>query len=114
MECKSPYFDYISNCTDTVVVNANLDPTTSYQWLIEDKFGNQYSGAFTSDSDGNFEIPVEDLPEGLLNSYGGEFSLKVVENYSCREVSLNMKASYDAILFQVKAGTRVKDNLGCE
>lgn len=114
MECKSPYFDHISNCTTAVTINAHLTPNTNYQWVISDKFNNEYAGVITTDDSGNFEIDVADLPEGLLNAYGGTFSLQVKEIYSCAEVSLNLQASYDSIIFTVKAGNRVKENLGCD
>lgn len=114
MECKNPFFDFISNCTTDIIVNAFLTPLTPYQWIISDKFGKDYAGSVTSDVDGNLVIPITDLPAGLLNSYGGQFTFRVAALYSCADVPLNMKQTYDSVIFEVRAGTLVKDNIGCD
>lgn len=112
MECKHAFSDFISNCQTGIIVNAHITPITNYQWLIVDKFDNEYVGTLTTDANGNFTIPVTDLPPGLLNSYSGWFALQVLELYTAKPVELKMSQFYDAIQFQVKGGTREKDNLG--
>lgn len=112
MECNTPFSDFIIQCPDGLIVNAHLTPATNYQWLIEDKFGKEYSGPLTTNAEGNFTIALADLPDGLLNPFAGTFKLQVLELYSAAPVELFMQAAYDAIFFDVKGGTRVKENLG--
>lgn len=120
MSCSSSVFkDYISNCQDYITVNVVLDPATEYKWVITDKFSKAYSGLFTTDADGHFDIPVTDLPEGLLNNYAGTFTLEVwtVEGVygetQCQKIPLPIAKYYDSIQFEVHGGTNEKNNLGC-
>lgn len=112
MECNSPFSDYISNCQTALIVNAHLTPTTNYIALIKDKFDKVYSVAITTDISGNFQIPIADLPDGLLNNFAGTFVLSVVQLYSNAPVDLKMMTSYEEIFFDIKGGTQEKDNLG--
>lgn len=120
MSCASSVFsDYVSNCQDKITVNAVLDPTTEYKWVIRDKFNKEYSGEVTTDADGHFEIPVDELPDGLLNQWGGEFILELWTNtgiygdIQCSKVPIPIAKYYDSITFHVKGGTNEKSNIGC-
>lgn len=119
MSCSTVFSDYISNCQDAITVNAVLDPSTEYKWVITDKFNKEYSGVVTTDTDGHFVIPVEDLPDGLLTQYSGEFSLSIWTNtgiygdIQCDQVKIPIAKYYDSILFEVKGGTNQKSNIGC-
>lgn len=112
MICSSPFQDFIANCTDAIKVNAHLIPNTNYQWVITDKFHNEFAGSLTTDASGNFQIDVDDLPDSLLNSYAGIFTLQVKALYTAAVVPLNMTQPYEEIVFDVRGGTLVKDNLG--
>lgn len=97
---------------------AKLAPSTIYQWVITDKFNRQYAGAFETDAEGFWQIPTSALPEGLLNEYAGSFNLQVYDDpygFNCNEpVTFTIAETYDCITFDVRAGTREKNNLGCE
>lgn len=99
---------------------AQLTPLTQYEWVITDKFNREYSGIFTTDADGFWQIPVADLPEGLLTEYSGNFTLQVYEfevypsQAKCAPVKFKIAQEYDCINFNLRAGTREKNNLGCE
>lgn len=80
--------------------------------MITDKFQNEYSKGFTTDGEGNFQIAVTDLPDGLLNNYGGIFSLEVLANYSNANVPMNLTASYEKAFIKVLGGTFVQANIG--
>lgn len=119
MHCSNIFTDYVSNCQNAIAVNAVLEPVTEYKWVITDKFNKEYSGVVTTDADGHFEIPVEDLPAGLLTQYSGEFKLTIWTNtgiygdIQCSKVPIPIAKYYDAIQFEVKGGTNEKSNIGC-
>lgn len=116
MSCSHHFSDYLVECPEGIKVNIQLPngPYTEYTWVITDKFQKQYSGEVTSDGDGHFLIPVDDLPPGLLNPHSGEFSLSVYEvGDLCKKIRFLAAKEYEEIRFEVKGGTRVKDNLGC-
>lgn len=114
--CDYCFIDYIVQCNEGINVFAKLTPGETYQWVITDKFNKQYSGTFTTDADGFWQIPVADLPEGLLTQYSGTFTLQVfADAYACNNpVRFTIAQSYDCITFSVHGGTRIKDSLGCE
>lgn len=112
--CTCCFEDYLVKCGETITVNAQLQPNEDYRWVITDKFDRQYEGAFTTDSDGFWQIPVSDLPAGLLTEFSGEFKLQVYGIADdCHPVPFKIAQVTDCINFTVRAGTRVKDNLGC-
>lgn len=113
--CTTAFHDIILKCPESLKVKALLEVGAEYTWVITDKFGNQYQGTFASDTDGFFEIPIADLPDGLLTEWSGEFSLRIFPlDNTCNFVRFLAAKYYDEILFHVEGGTRVKDNLGCE
>lgn len=117
--CKCCFEDYLVKCSDTINVFAALEPLTQYQWVITDKFNRQYSGIFTTGADGFWQIPIDDLPAGLLTEFSGDFKLEVYEfevypSTACKPVKLTIAQQYECISFTVSAGTREKNNLGCE
>lgn len=111
--CSDAFYDYLVDCDETLRVNAVFIPTTQYTWVITDKFGNEYSGSVTTDADGQMDIEVADLPEGLLNPYSGTFTLRI-QDTECQWLPLKMMKVYDSVVFEVKGGTRSKNSLGCE
>lgn len=107
------FHDYIVQCSTELQVNALLAPATQYKWVIIGRFG-EYSGYQTTDGNGFFAIPVADLPDGLLTSYSGEFTLRILDaTDECRQHSFKAAKYYDEICFIVKPGIREKNNLGC-
>jgi hypothetical protein len=112
-QCCPCFEDYIVKCPDEIQVNAQLTPLTEYIWVITDKFDKQYSGTFTTDENGFWTIPVTDLPDGLLTEFSGNFKLEVLDD-SCKPIKFLVASEYDCINFTVKAGTREKNNLGCD
>lgn len=113
MNCNCCFTDFIAKCNLAITVYAQLAPLSDYRWIITDKFGNKYQGEFTTDSDGFWEIPVDQLPSGLLTQYSGEFTLQVQDS-GCKPTKFKIAAEYDCINFTVKGGTYEKDTLGCE
>lgn len=113
MACSTCFTDYIAKCNTELTVYAQLAPLTQYTWIITDKFLNKYSGEFTTDSDGFWSIPVEELPAGLLTQYSGLFTLEVQDS-GCKPVKFKIAQEYDCIDFTVKGGTYEKDTLGCD
>lgn len=115
--CTCCFEDYIVKCNDNINVYAQLEPTTGYMWVITDKFNRQYSGTFTTDADGFWQIPVADLPAGLLTEFSGQFKLQVffdLPDTQAAPVNFKIATITDCITFNVHAGTRVKDFLGVE
>lgn len=112
MQCSDCFTDYLVKCSEEINVYAQLAPLTEYKWIITDKFDNQYSGEFTTDSNGFWTIDTDDLPAGLLTSYSGVFSLQV-EDETCKPIKFKIAQEYDCIRFDIKGGTREKNTLGC-
>lgn len=113
MACSTCFNDYIAKCNDTLTVYAKLEPETEYTWVIEDKFGHKYQGAVVTDINGYLQIPVADLPAGLLTEYSGNFKLHI-ETSTCERVRFLIAKEYDCIDFTVKGGNYEKANLGCD
>lgn len=117
MSCSNAFEDYLVDCPENIQVNilSPIGPYSSLLWVIKDKFGKEYSGSVTTDGSGAFQIPVEDLPAGLLNHHGGTFTLKILdEDNECQPVSFLIAKYYEEIRFEVRPGPRIKNNLGCE
>lgn len=110
--CTCCFTDYLVQCDDFIQVYAQLQPDTTYSWIITDKFDKQYSEEFTTDENGFWQIPTASLPPGLLTEYGGVFSLEVLDQ-SCKPTKFKIASEYNCIDFSVKAGTRLKNTLGC-
>lgn len=113
MNCNCCFVDFIAKCNLAIQVYAQLAPLSDFIWIITDKFGNKYQGEFTTDSDGFWEIPVDQLPSGLLTQYSGEFTLQVQDS-GCKPTKFKIAAEYDCINFTVKGGTYEKDTIGCD
>jgi len=113
MSCNTCFEDYLVQCNSDVNVNAQLAPLSDYTWIITDKFDKQYSGEFTTDTDGFWQIPADDLPDGFLTQFSGTFKLQV-QDASCKPVKFKIAQEYDCISFALKGGTRVKDTIGCD
>lgn len=113
ISCDCCFNDYIAKCNTDLTVYGQLAPLSDYTWVIEDKFSKQYSGSFTTDADGFWSIPVDELPPGLLTEYSGQFSLKVMDS-GCKPVRMKIAQQYDCIDFVVKGGTYEKNTLGCD
>lgn len=112
--CTDDVFeDFLVNCDDYIQVNAIFTPATPYTWVITDKFGKEYSGSVTTDSEGKFRILTEDLPDGFLTQFSGVFSLKI-QDTDCKFLDLKIARYYKQIDFWVKGGTREKNTLGCD
>lgn len=113
MNCNCCFVDYIAKCNLAIQVYAQLSPLSDYRWIISDKHGNLYQGEFTTDANGFWEIPVDQLPSGLLTQYSGEFTLQVQDS-GCKPVKYKIAQEYDCINFTVKGGTYEKDTIGCD
>lgn len=113
MNCDSCFHDFLAKCNLSVQVYAQLAPLTDYTWIISDKFQNKYQGEFTTDSNGFWDILVDELPSGLLTQYSGEFSLQVQDN-GCKPVKFKVAQEYNCINFTIKGGTYEKNILGCD
>lgn len=116
MGCNTCFEDILAKCPESIRVFAQLPSLPlydSYRWIITDKFDRKYEGSFIVDGDGFWSIPVDELPDGLLTEYSGSFKLEVLDG-DCKPIKFKIAKEYDCISFEVKAGTFVKDNLGCE
>lgn len=113
MSCSDAFTDYLVQCSETIDVFAQLEPLTSYSWVITDKFDHKYSGLFNTDADGFWAIDVDALPPGLLTEYSGVFTLEV-QDEGCKPIKFKIAQEYSEIRFSIKAGTMEKNILGCD
>lgn len=112
-ECCTCFTDYLAKCNTEIRVYAQLASLTDYTWVITDKFSKKYQGEFTTDAEGFWSIPVDELPSGLLTEYSGLFTLQVMDT-GCKPVNMKIAQEYSCIDFIIKGGTYEKSNLGCE
>lgn len=113
MSCSTCFTDFIAKCNLQLQVYAQLAPLSDYIWIISDKFGNKYQGDFTTDSNGFWVVPVDQLPSGLLTQYSGLFTLEAQDS-GCKPVKFKVAQEYSCIDFVVKGGTYEKNTLGCD
>lgn len=111
--CCTCFSDFLVKCTEEIQVYAQLSPLSDYTWIITDKFDKKYSGQFTTDADGFWTIPVDQLPPGLLTEYSGSFYLEVQDS-GCKPVKFKVAQEYSCIDFVIKGGTYEKNTLGCD
>lgn len=112
-ECSTCFYDYLAKCNLEIQVYAQLSPLSDYTWIITDKFGKKYQGLFTTDADGFWTIPVDQLPPGLLTEYSGLFTLEVQDS-GCKPIKFKVAQEFSCIDFVVKGGTFEKNTLGCD
>lgn len=112
VNCDCCFTDFIAKCNLSIQVYAQLAPLSEYIWIITDKFGSKYQGEFTTDADGFWQIPVDELPSGLLTQYSGDFTLQVQDG-GCKPVVFKIAQEYNCINFTVKGGNYEKDTIGC-
>lgn len=99
------YRKTICTPTDEIEVYAGLSPNTEYQYWIEDKHGNSYSEAITTDSNGCMVLPLANFPDGLFNHAAGLFMLTIYDAapYYNEHRQLIFECShYDQVLFDCK------------
>ena len=113
MSCTTCFTDYIAKCNLQLQVYAQLAPLSDYIWIITDKFQNKFHGDFTTDSNGFWTIPVDELPPGMLTQFSGLFTLEVQDS-GCKPVKFKVAQEFSCIDFVVKGGTYEKNNLGCD
>lgn len=113
MSCSTCFTDFIAKCNLELQVYAQLAPLTDYRWIITDRRGKKFEGDFTTDADGFWTIPVDQLPSALLTEYSGLFTLEVQDS-SCKPIKFKVAQEYDCIEFEVKGGTYEKNTLGCD
>lgn len=111
--CACCFSDFIAKCETEIQVFAQLTPLETYTWVIKDKFDKLYQGEFTTDEQGFWTIPVDELPPGLLTEYSGQFTLQVQDSL-CKPIKFKVAAEYDCIDFTIKGGTYEKNTLGCD
>lgn len=112
MNCDTSFHDFLSNCEDSIVVYAQLEPAEDYDIVITDKFGNQHKHTYTANESGFLQILTADFPPGLFNPHVGDLKLEIF-TWDCNRVNFRIAKNYDAITFNIKGGTREKHNLGC-
>lgn len=79
MECNSCFNAVLSNCLTGFTLAGGFAPGDSYKWVITDQFGKRYSAIVVADANGALTIDADDLPDGFLNPFAGEFLLNVYD-----------------------------------
>lgn len=88
--CPTCYSIALNCCADKIKVKAGLTHATDYYYTIIDKFLNNYTEKFTTDSEGNFEIETK-LYQGMFTPHAGAFDLQIYERIdSCEPVELTL------------------------
>jgi len=64
-------------CQDTIVIDANMTPSTSYTVWLTDHHGNNYTSSVTSGVDGSLTIDTTGFVEGLFSPNHGKLELTV-------------------------------------
>jgi hypothetical protein len=117
MSCNCLFSDHICKCIpydDFIHINTSLTPAGSYTWIITDKFGHEYSGTVTAELDGTLQIPIAQLPDGMMSQYAGRFLIQLQDADACGALNFPMTKMYDGIELEVRGGTHEKNTIGCE
>lgn len=117
MSCNTLFSDYVCKCIpydDFIQINTSLTPSAPYTWILTDKFGDEYSGDVAAELDGTLQIPIADLPDGLINQYGGRFLIQIQETGGCGPINFPLAKMYDRVELEVRGGTHEKNTIGCE
>ena len=89
--CGTIFTVELPACVQSIVVNGDLTPSTSYYFKITDKHGNKYSNSATTDINGDFIISATDFIKGLFNPYAGAFLLEVFSSsISCSPLNITL------------------------
>jgi len=82
MECAC-YEASVKSCSTELVLKANLTASTSYFWLLENKFGKLYQRQVDTNEDGDLTIDLSILPDGAANEFAGHYllSLRAGDDY---------------------------------
>lgn len=103
--CPSCYQATIKSCSESIVLTAGLTPSTTYYWVIKNKFGKLYQRQATTDVNGNLTIDLTVLPEGATNEFSGFFELTLKEgtNY-LNNVNMTFgEKAYGCVMFDFAA-----------
>lgn len=113
--CKNIYKDSISPCVDNLHIFGLVSPNTTIFWVLTDSKKNTYYGQVTSDANGELDIDLTSLPDGLLSLGNGAFTL-VFKNIfeSCDATPIDIcGVKYDGIVFTIQNHQPQKNFLGC-
>lgn len=101
MTCQACYEASVKSCIDEILLKAGLTASTSYYWIIENKFGNQVQRQVETDEDGILTIDLSMLPEGSANPYAGHFrlTLRLGSNYLTTQQMTFGGKTYDCVSF---------------
>jgi len=113
MSCTTCFEDFIAKCNLEIQSYLQLAPLTDYKWVITDRRDLKYQGDFTTDADGFWVIPVDQLPPGLLTEFSGLFTLEV-QDLGCKPVKFKAAQEFYCAQFTIKGGTYEKNTLGCD
>lgn len=114
MSCTTCFEDWVCKCIyDTLIINTRLTPGQTYYWRVTDQFNQNYSGAVVAEADGVLQIPIEDLPEGLINQFAGRITITIHEDLGCSSIAIPLAKKYDCIDLEVRGGSEQKETIGC-
>ena len=111
MACETCFNDWVSCGLDSIIVEANMPPNTTYTAILQALGTHIFT--ITTDEDGSF-IMAEPYTQAWT-PYSGFWTLKVMDG--CDSVKFNNNAycePYDCLVFEVKNGTGEKNKIGCE
>jgi hypothetical protein len=77
--CATCFDAILQSCPEAIIIDAGLSPNTEYYWVIKSKTGKIYQRKVSTNSAGRLTIDASVLPNGLLNSYAGTFTLEIRE-----------------------------------
>jgi hypothetical protein len=77
MTCSTCYKAAVKACPESLVLDAGLQETTSYYWVIQTARGKIYQRLVETDGTGKLVIDTSVLPPGSLNRYSGDAILEI-------------------------------------
>lgn len=114
MSCTTCFEDWVCKCIyDTLIINTRLTPGETYYWRVTDQFQQNYSGSVVAEADGVLQIPIDELPEGLINQFAGSIRITIHEDLGCSSIAIPLAKKYHCIDLEVRGGSEQKDTIGC-
>lgn len=101
----------VPECTETIKVNAHLQPNTEYTTVITGDNYKEYLRLYTTDSDGSISISTSLYPAGYFNRHRGFYIFQVADPASnCFTQKMTVcEESIERLVFNVVAQNPVPE-----
>lgn len=97
-QCESCYVMTVQTCSDSIMLNVGLTPSTDYVIFVKDKFDTYYQQSQTSNVSGNLELNLVSI-DLAFTPYGGSYEVTVgtSDDFNSTETLIIQGGNYSCI-----------------